>query len=127
MVNTICSKNAPEAVGAYSQGTTDGNLIFLSGQVSCDKDTGELIPGNIQEQTTVAMNYIKGILEDAGSDLDHVLKFGVYLNDYDRDFGGMNEAYSKFFQNGFPARICYGVDRLYGGVLVEIDCVAVKK
>ncbi len=119
----ITTGKAPEAVGPYSQAVRYGNLLFLSGQVSINPDSGEIEKGDVKDQTKRALMNIKAVLEAAGSSMDKVVKCNVYLSDIGY-FDGMNEVYREFFQNDYPARLCVsGVD-IYGGLAVEIDVYA---
>ena len=113
----ITPAGAPAPVGPYSPAVKYGNLLFVSGQ------TGD--PGtSVAEQTTAAMNIIKGILEDAGTCCDNILKTTIYIS-RGEIFQEMNAAYGAFFTKGqYPARICtYGAE-LYGGLDVEIEVIA---
>lgn len=109
----------------YSEVVRYGNLLFVSGQVSEDKLTGETIHADIATQTTNTLNNLKTLLEEAGSSMDQVIKITIYLSKAEL-FADMNAAYRKFFSEeaGFPARICtYGAE-LYDGLDVEIECIA---
>ncbi|MCQ2561140.1 MAG: RidA family protein [Clostridia bacterium] len=109
----------------YSEVMRFGDLLFVSGQVSDNPDTGELIPGDIEEQTTNAILNLKRHLEAAGSSLDNVIKCTIYLSKPEL-FDGMNKAYRKMFDpaKGAPARITTYGATLYGGMDVEIECIA---
>ena len=116
----ISTPPAPPAVGPYSQAVAWEGLIFLSGQVAGEEG---LSPG---AQTDRIMERIRRILEDAGSDMDHILKCTIHLSD-PSCFEEVNQAYRRWFPGSFPARLCvYGV-HLYGGVHVEIDAIAARK
>lgn len=117
------SENAPKAVGPYSQAVKYGQLIFLSGQIAQDINTGKLIKGTVEEQTEIILNSIKEILYEAESSLDKVLKCNVYLSNID-NFNSMNNIYKKFFENDFPARLTVSKVDIFGDLDVEIDVIA---
>ena len=114
---------APAPVGPYSQAVKTGNLVFVSGQIPLDPQTGELVPGGVGQQVKQAITNIKTILEAAGSTLDKVVKTTVYLCNMD-DFDFCNEAYQEFFEDNPPARACVEVSRLPRNVIVKIDAIA---
>jgi len=111
------------ATDPYSVGVQAGNLIFLSGQVACDRITGDIIPGNIKVQTKIIMDNIKYLLEHNGLTLDNIIKCVIHLTDYDRDFAAMNEVYLSYFHKPYPARFCGGVKALYPGCIIEIEAI----
>ena len=119
----VQTSQAPEAVGAYSQAISANGLIFCSGQVAIDPDTGELVGGSVADQTSRALENLSIVLEAAGTALPHVLKVTAYLADMN-DFPEFNEAYARYFSNDPPARATIGVSGLPKGALVEIECVA---
>jgi len=125
MKKIVSTKNAPAAIGPYSQATIHNGVIYVSGQLPINPATGELSNGSIEEQTHLAMSNIKAIVEAAGSSMDKVLKCTILLIDMAR-FAKMNAAYEKFFPNEPPARICYQVTALPKGASVEIDCIAAE-
>ena len=100
-------------------------MIFASGQLPIDTTTGEFAPGGVKEQTRQSLTNARHILEEAGTDLAHVVKTTVFLADM-ADFGAMNEVYSEFFSEPFPARSAVAVKALPKGALVEVECIAVK-
>ena len=120
----IETRRAPAPIGPYSQAITVGNLIFVSGQTPLDPQTGELVTGNIAEQTTQVIHNLQAIVEAAGSSLDRVLKTTVFLADMD-DFAAMNEAYGRFFNQAPPARTTIQAARLPRDARVEIELIAV--
>jgi len=126
MRKIISTNKAPKAVGPYSQAVVFGEFIFLSGQVSINPESGELEKGTVREQTERTLSNIKAVLEEAGGSMDNVLKCNVYLKDIG-DFNDMNEIYSKFFQGGYPARLCVSKVDIFGDLAVEIDVIAAKK
>ena len=120
----VLSKNAPAPVGPYSQAVLANRLIFTAGQIPLDPVTGQLVQGDIKEQTRRVLENLRGILEEAGSNLDKALKVTIYLKDMN-DFAGMNEVYASFFANtSFPARTTVEVSRLPRDARVEIDVIA---
>lgn len=119
----IHSDAAPKAIGPYSQAIVAGELIFCSGQVPIDPNTGELVPGGIEEQTHRALRNLKAVLEAAGSGLDRVLKTTVFLQNMG-DFAAMNAVYATYFPHDPPARSTVEVAKLPRNALVEIECIA---
>lgn len=119
----INTKNAPAAIGPYSQAVSSGGFIFVSGQLPIDPTTGEFPEGGVEAQTRQSLTNIKSILEEAGSGLDKVLKTTVLLADMG-DFAAMNGVYAEFFGTPYPARCAFAVKTLPKGALVEIECIA---
>lgn len=119
----ISTKNAPAAIGPYSQGVKIGNLIFTSGQLPIDMSTGELVTGDVKKATEASLKNVGAILEAQGSSFDKVIKTVVFIKDMD-DFAAVNEVYSKFFTINQPARSCVQVAKLPKDALVEIEVVA---
>lgn len=113
----------PYSVGPYSQMVRYGDFLFISGQISVDAITGEVIPQNVAGQTHTIMEIIKGALEEVGSNMDKVVKCTVHLSDANY-FAEMNQVYATYFSNGYPARLCVSGVQLYNGVDVEIDAIA---
>lgn len=124
MKKSISTQNAPKAIGPYSQGVSFGDLIFTSGQIPVNPATLE-IPSGIAEQTKQALLNVSAVLEAAGSSMDKVLKTVVSIKDMN-DFTAMNEVYSSFFNEPFPARTTVEVARLPKDVLVEIEAIAYR-
>lgn len=120
---TIVTSKAPGAIGPYSQGVQYGNLIFTSGQLGMDADG--VFPATVVEQAKHSLNNVKAILEAAGSDMQHVLKTTVFLQDMN-DFQAVNEVYAQFFTEPYPARSAVQVARLPKNGLVEIEVIAAK-
>ncbi len=125
MKKVVTSENAPKAIGPYSQGVSFGDLIFLSGQIPINPNTSE-IPAGIKAQTKQVLKNIKALLEENNSGLDNVIKTSVFLKDMN-DFTDMNEIYSSFFKEPYPARTTIEVARLPKDVLVEIEVISYKK
>ncbi|MEK3874978.1 RidA family protein [Paenibacillus sp. FSL H8-0122] len=121
----VATKKAPGAIGPYSQAIVAGNWVYTSGQLGMDPQTAEL-PGSVQEQARQSLNNVKAILEEAGASMDQVVKTTVYLKDMN-DFAAVNEVYSTFFTEPYPARSAVEVARLPKDALVEIEAVARKK
>lgn len=122
----IQTNKAPAPLGPYNQAVlASGWMLFVAGQVPIDAETGELVGENVGEQTEKALQNLKAIVEEAGSDLSQVVKTSVFLKDMN-DFAAMNEVYAKHFGDASaPARACVEVSRLPKDVLVEIECIAV--
>lgn len=118
----VSTNKAPGAIGPYSQAVKVGNLIFTSGQLPINADTGAM-PTTIEEQTRQSLKNVKAILEEAGSSMDKVVKSLVLLDDIN-DFAKMNEVYKEFFKENYPARSAFEVARLPKDALVEIEVVA---
>jgi reactive intermediate/imine deaminase len=126
MKRIIDTPDAPAAVGAYSQATTDGDLVFTAGQIPLTPD-GELLDDEpIATQTRQSLENVKAILEAEGLTMQDVLKVSVFLDDID-DFDEMNEAYKEYFQDNPPARSALEVSALPKGAAVEIEAVAAQR
>lgn len=125
MKKVIATKNAPAAIGPYSQAIQVGNMLFASGQLSLIPETGEFPEGGVKAQTEQSFKNVKGILEAAGYTIDDVVKTTVFLADMG-DFAAMNEVYASQFNADFPARSAVAVKTLPKNALVEIEIVAVK-
>lgn len=124
MRKVVSTKNAPAAIGPYSQANIFGNLVFTSGQVPLIPETGMIVAGGIEEQTEQSLNNVKAILEEAGTSMEKVLKTTVFIKDMN-DFVKVNGVYAKFFTEGsFPSRSAVEVARLPKDVLVEIEAIA---
>ncbi len=120
----IATKEAPAAIGPYSQAVKAGNLLFCSGQIPLDPATGALVEDTVQAQTTRALNNLKAVLSQAGGSLENVVKTTVFLRDMD-DFGEMNQVYQGFFEKDCPARSAVQVAKLPKNARVEIEAIAV--
>lgn len=119
----ITTKNAPGAIGPYSQGYIAGNFVYTSGQIPVDPQTGE-IPEGIAAQAERSCANVGAILEAAGTDFTKVFKTTCFLADMN-DFAAFNEVYAKYFVSR-PARSCVAVKTLPKGVLCEIEAIAEK-
>jgi 2-iminobutanoate/2-iminopropanoate deaminase len=124
MKTIISSDAAPKAIGPYSQAVRMGNLVFLSGQIPIDPATGQLVEGNVQQQTEQVFKNIATVLAEAGLTFEHVVKTTVFMKNL-ADFVPMNEVYAKYFSANPPARSTVEVSRLPRDVQVEIDAIAV--
>ena len=123
---TIQTDRAPAAIGPYSQGvkTTAGELLFTAGQIAMNPETGEIVVGDINEQTRRVLENLKAVIEAGGSSLANVVKVTVFLKDMN-DFAAMNEVYAEYFGENPPARSAVQVACLPKDVGIEIECVAV--
>ena len=125
---TVSTENAPAAIGPYSQAIEIGEMIYTSGQVALDPNTGQMVDGGIREQTVRVLENLKAILASARSDLQKVIKTTVYLKNMS-DFAAMNEIYAIYLaKDGWvaPARSTVEVARLPKDALVEIDVIALR-
>lgn len=118
----LSTDKAPAAIGPYSQAVITGNLLFSSGQIALDPETGVVIGETIEEQTEQVMKNLGAILEEAGLTYADVVKTVCFLDDMD-DFGAFNEIYGKYFTEK-PARSCVAVETLPKGVLCEVEVIA---
>jgi len=123
MRDVVSTKDAPRAIGPYSQAIKAGDLVFLSGQIAIDPATSNIIEGNISAQTERVLKNISAILAAAGTSLERVVKTTVFLKNMS-EFVAMNEVYGKFWKSAPPARSTVEVARLPKDVLVEIDVIA---
>jgi 2-iminobutanoate/2-iminopropanoate deaminase len=123
MREVIHSKDAPQAVGPYSQAVKANGFVFLSGQVAFDPATQQIVEGDVAVQTDRVLRNLSAILEAAGSGLEKVVRCGVFLKNMN-DFAAMNQVYGKYFSSPPPARTTVEVARLPKDVLVEIDMIA---
>jgi len=124
-VKFIKSQNAPAPIGPYSQAIEVNGFIFTSGQIALTPG-GEMIEGDIEAQARQIFNNLREVLIAAGSDLDHVVKTTIYLQNMS-DFTRVNEVYAGYFGKALPARSTVEVSRLPKDVLLEVDCIAVRK
>lgn len=121
----ISTKDAPSAIGPYSQAVEAGGLIFTSGMIPIDPETDELVEGDITVQAERAIKNLIALLKASGSGTENVIKTVVFIKDMN-DFAKVNEIYAKYFTGDFPARSCVEVARLPKDVLIEIEAVALK-
>ncbi|MGN0387135.1 MAG: RidA family protein [Lachnospiraceae bacterium] len=122
MIQAVQTKNAPAAIGPYSQGMITGNLLFTSGQIAIDPTTGEIVGSDITEQAEQVMRNLGAILQAAGADYTDTVKTTCFLANMN-DFTAFNEVYGKYFINR-PARSCVAVKTLPKNVLCEVEVIA---
>ncbi|MDD5434057.1 MAG: RidA family protein [Nitrospira sp.] len=122
----ISTKNAPAAIGPYSQGIKSGDYVFISGQIPIEPGTGCLINGDIEEQTEQVLKNLQAILSASGLLLGHVVKTTLYLKDLS-NFERVNNVYKRYFVDNPPARSTIEVSRLPKDVQIEIDAIAYNK
>jgi 2-iminobutanoate/2-iminopropanoate deaminase len=122
MSKVIYTKNAPDAIGPYSQGIITGNLLFTSGQIAINPATGNVEAATIEEQTEQVCKNIGALLEAAGASYENVIKTTCFLADMG-DFAAFNAIYGKYFVSK-PARSCVAVKTLPKNVLCEVEVIA---
>lgn len=120
----ISTKKAPSAIGPYSQGMIVGDLVFTSGQIPLNPESGELVT-EISKATVQVMANLSAVLEAAGSSLEKVIKTTIFLQDLN-DFEKVNEIYGDYFKDNLPARSCVQVAKLPKGASIEIEAIAIK-
>ncbi len=125
MKKIIHTSNAPAAIGPYSQAVEANGMLFISGQVAIDPQTGKVVEGGIAEQTEQVMKNIEAILKKAGYGFSDVIKSTCLLSDMS-NFAAMNAVYGKYYLENPPARAAFAVKELPLGVLVEIETIAAK-
>lgn len=125
MREIIATKDAPQAIGPYSQAIKANGFVFTSGQIAIDPGTQQVIAGDVATQTERVLRNLSEVLEAAGSGLGKVLRSTVFLKNMD-DFAAMNQVYAKYFSSAPPARSTVEVARLPKDVLVEIDVIALE-
>ncbi len=125
MKKIINAKEAPTAIGPYSQAIVKNNMIFISGQLPIDAKTNEFPANDITLQTKESLKNLKAVLDESGFEVDDIVKTTIYLSDIE-NFAAMNEDYNKFFTGDYPARSAFAVKDLPKGALVEIEAIAVK-
>ena len=125
MKKIIATKNAPAAIGPYSQAVEAGGLLFISGQLPIDPASGSMAPAEIKAQTEAVIKNLEGVLKSEGLTLENVLKTTVYMADLGQ-FAAMNEVYGRFFAANPPARATIEVKALPKAALVEIEAVAAR-
>lgn len=121
-MKTVSTDKAPAAIGPYSQAQICGGLVFTSGQIPVDPATGE-IASDVESQASQVFKNISELLKAAGSDIGKVVKTTVFIKDMN-DFGKINDVYSRYFTEPFPARSCVEVARLPKDVLIECEAIA---
>ena len=126
MKQIVATEAAPQAIGPYSQAIIMGDLVFTSGQIPLDPQTGEFVTGGIAEQTEQVLHNLSAVLKAAGTSLDRVVKTTVYLAEMS-DFATMNEVYGRYFSTEPPARSTVQAARLPRDARVEIDAIAIVR
>lgn len=124
MKTVISTKNAPAAIGPYSQAIEVNGMVYTSGVIPVNPATGEIPQGTVA-QATQALTNLKNLLEAAGTEMNKVVKTTVFIKEMN-EFGTINDVYKDFFTDAFPARSCVEVARLPKDVLLEIEAIAIK-
>jgi len=125
MRKKIVTKNAPRAIGPYSQAVQHGNFLFVSGQIAIDPKSGNIIEGDIEAQTEQVLKNLAAIIDAAGMSLQDAVKCTCFLKDMN-DFAKFNAGYENYFGESLPARETVEVSRLPKDVLVEVSAICVK-
>ena len=123
MKRIVTAAQGPAPLAPYSQAIIANGFVFVSGQGPIEPKTGKIVLGDIKAQTRLVLENIKTILESAGSSLDRAVKCSVFLSDI-QDFAAMNEVYKTYFKESPPARTTVQAGDIFGGIGVEIDCIA---
>ncbi len=118
----IKTDKAPAAIGPYSQGVITGNLLFTSGQLPIDPDSGKLVDGTIEDKAKVAFNNLAAIAQSAGTSLDRAVKTTIFLADIN-NFKAVNSVYAQYFKEPFPARSAFQVAALPLGADIEVEAI----
>ncbi len=121
-MKTVATKNAPAAIGPYSQAQIVNGLVYTSGQIGIDPAAGTLVEG-LEAQANQVFKNLSELLKAAGSDMSKVIKTTVFIKDMN-DFGKVNEIYAKYFTEPFPARSCVEIARLPKDALLECEVIA---
>ena len=124
-MKAISTEKAPAAIGPYSQAIESNGMVFVSGQLPIDPETGVFASSDIMGQTRQSLTNMRNILKSEGLYLSNVVKTTVFLSDMN-NFAAMNEVYSSFFSSPFPARSAVAVKTLPKDALVEIECIAAR-
>lgn len=122
-MNVIATKNAPAAVGPYSQAIDCGDTVYCSGQIPLDPQTGAVVEGGLEAQAHQMFRNVKAVLAEAGLSLQNVVKTTVFMTDLGQ-FAALNAIYAEYFAEPYPARSCVEVSALPKGVLVECEVIA---
>jgi 2-iminobutanoate/2-iminopropanoate deaminase len=125
IMNVIQTQNAPAAIGPYSQGIVVNNIFYSSGQIPLTAE-GQMVTGDIKDQTHQVFKNLQALLEAAGASFDTVIKATVFIKNMD-DFAAINEVYGQYFNSHKPARSCVEVAKLPKDALIEIEVVALVK
>jgi 2-iminobutanoate/2-iminopropanoate deaminase len=121
--NVVATKQAPAAIGPYSQGIKANGFLFTAGQIPLNPETMEVVEGGIAEQTERVMESLGAILREAGTSFDRVVKTTCFLANFG-DFAAFNEVYARYFTSAPPARSTVEAAKLPRNVLIEVDCIA---
>ena len=122
-IQSVATSKAPQAIGPYSQAVQAGDLLWCSGQIGLDPETGKFVEGGVEAQARQVLRNLEAVLQAGGSSMDRVLRTTVFLQDL-ADFAKVNAIYAEAFGAHKPARACVEAAALPKGALVEIDCVA---
>ncbi|MBS0386829.1 MAG: RidA family protein [Proteobacteria bacterium] len=122
MSSIVHTKNAPQAIGTYSQAVRAGDTVYISGQIPLDPATGVLVSGDIEAEIRRVFDNLKAIAEAAGGSLKHAVKLSVFLTDMTH-FPKVNEIMATYFSTPYPARAAVGVAALPRGARVEMECI----
>ena len=122
-MKVIATKNAPAAVGPYSQAIDCGDTVYCSGQIPLDPQNGAVVEGGLEAQAHQMFRNVKAVLAEAGLGLENVVKTTVFMTDLGQ-FGALNAIYAEYFAEPYPARSCVEVSALPKGVLVECEVIA---
>ena len=125
MINRVKTKNAPKAIGAYSQGSIFENLVFTSGQIAINPISGNLVTDDFSKEVEQVLENINSVLEAGGSNRDNIIKLTVFLTDMS-NFKFVNEAFENFFICDYPARSVVEVSGLPLNVNIEIEAIGIK-
>jgi len=125
IIETIKTEEAPAAIGPYSQAIRIGGILFCSGQIPLDPNTGEIVQGGIEAETRQVMENLGAVLKAADMDYSNVVKATVFLSDLN-DYAAMNAVYATYFKDNPPAREAVEVSRIAKGAKLEISFIAVK-
>ena len=126
MIDRIKTNKAPSAIGAYSQGTIAGNLVFTSGQLAINPKSGELVSDNFESEILQVLKNVNAVLEAGGSSLENAIKLTVFIKDISK-FQIINNVFSSYFSDNYPARSVVEISDLPLGVNIEIDAVGIIK
>ncbi len=121
-IKTINTDQAPAAIGPYSQAVSAGGMLYVSGQIPLDPQSGEIVSGGIDGQTRRVLDNLKAVVEASGASLADVVKVTIFITDM-KQFATVNEIYGTYFSAPFPARACVEVSQLPKGVEVEMDAI----
>ena len=121
----IKTPDAPAAIGPYCQGLLVGDTLYVSGQIALDPQTGELVEGDVQDETAQILDNVGAVLRAADMDFAHVVQVTLFLREMD-DYAPVNEVYARYFSGATPAREALEVGKLPREARVEISCIAVR-